>query len=268
MFNPTSSTSFRPNIITTTTTATGSRNNPIPNSASSSISSGSNNSLFSDLTDSTNMSSSTNHQQSSSNNQNSSTSQSTANNFNSYQQSTNITSPRINNTNNNNNNNNNNNINNPPSPDLQPPPPQIISGTGASSNPPSNPRISSKFNHHDIQILRQLLLAGEKHKWKQITKELNSSSNHNQHVLAAMANAAAKSHGQTYTFDKVNSGGSPIPAKNVSPTFVIKQFQQILGLPNNNLYFGSLQSSLPYVVAANGWSDIGPEASSIGFDNV
>ncbi|KAL6450250.1 hypothetical protein SBY92_002183 [Candida maltosa Xu316] len=244
MFNPTSSTSFRPNIITTTTTATGSRNNPIPNSASSSISSGSNNSLFSDLTDSTNMSSSTNHQQSSSNNQNSSTSQSTANNFNSYQQSTNITSPRINNTNNNNNNNNNNN--------------KIISGTGASSNPPSNPRISSKFNHHDIQILRQLLLAGEKHKWKQITKELNSSSNHNQHVLAAMANAAAK----------INSGGSPIPAKNVSPTFVIKQFQQILGLPNNNLYFGSLQSSLPYVVAANGWSDIGPEASSIGFDNV
>ncbi|CAX42414.1 conserved hypothetical protein [Candida dubliniensis CD36] len=198
---------------------------------------------------------------------------------------------------------------------------QIISGTGASTNPPHNPRISAKFNNHDIQILRQLLLAGEKHKWKQITKELNSSTNHNAHIVAAINAAAVKSRNLANNYDSNNnnhnindntpttnlhhsfgyhhlqqqqhsldqkslghrigngttssssatsgslSGSSPstIPAKNVSPTFVVKQYQQLLGFPNNALYFGTLGSSLPYVVAENGWDDIGPEATNYQF---
>lgn len=196
---------------------------------------------------------------------------------------------------------------------------QIVSGTGASTNPPLNPRISAKFTNNDIQILRQLLLAGEKHKWKQITKELNSSTNHNAHIVAAISAAAIKSRSLVNNYDSNNnindntpttnlhhsfgyhhlqqqqhsleqkslghrvgngttgssssassgsiSGNSPstIPAKNVSPTFVVKQYQQLLGLPNNALYFGTLGSSLPYVVAENGWDDIGPEAVNYQF---
>ena len=44
--------------------------------------------------------------------------------------------------------------------------------------------------------------------------------------------------------------------KNVSPTFVIKQYQALLGLPNNSMYFGLVGSSLPYVAGSNGWDDI------------
>lgn len=55
--------------------------------------------------------------------------------------------------------------------------------------------------------------------------------------------AAAKRNAQT--------GGN---IKNVSPTFVIKQYQSLLGLPNNQQYFGILGSSLPYVV--HGWDAI------------
>ncbi|CAI5759185.1 unnamed protein product [Candida verbasci] len=163
--------------------------------------------------------------------------------------------------------------------------PSMISGTGASSNPPMiNSKINSKFSNHDIQILKQLLIAGEKHKWKQITKEINQSTNHNNHVLAAIQLAAEK--GQTYygnltgggySNKRVVNGNSPknihhltssnIPTKNVSPTFVVKQYQQLLGLPNNTLFFGSLQSSLPYVVAENGWNDIPQDAYNYGFNN-
>ena len=157
-------------------------------------------------------------------------------------------------------------------------------GNRSFSNPPLNPRISAKFTNNDIQILRQLLLAGEKHKWKQITKELNSSTNHNAHIVAAISAAAIKSRSLVNNYDSNNnindntpttnlhhsfgyhhlqqqqhsleqkslghrvgngttgssssvssgsiSGNSPstIPAKNVSPTFVVKQYQQLLGL--------------------------------------
>ena len=159
---------------------------------------------------------------------------------------------------------------------------QIVSGTGASANPPLNPRISAKFTNNDIQILRQLLLAGEKHKWKQITKELNSSTNHNAHIVAAISAAAIKSRSLVNNYDSNNNINDNTPttnlhhsfgyhhlqqqqhsleqkslghrvgngttgssssvsseylkftfnntSKNVSPTFVVKQYQQLLGL--------------------------------------
>ncbi|EGW35745.1 uncharacterized protein SPAPADRAFT_58949 [Spathaspora passalidarum NRRL Y-27907] len=149
-----------------------------------------------------------------------------------------------------------------------------ISGTGASSNPPpTNAQLTSKFNAHDIQVLRQLLVAGEKHKWKQITKEINQTSNNN--AAAAAAAAATNSQQSGYGYRNANSGGAGGAAgtganagaraggqsapKNVSPTFVMKQYQSLLGLPNNSIYFGTLGSSLPYVVAPNGWDDIGEQ---------
>ncbi|EER32156.1 predicted protein [Candida tropicalis MYA-3404] len=228
MFNPSSSITFRPNIFTTATTSSSSTSasstTQVPNSASSSISNGTSNSVFSDITDSTTMSTNSNHQQQQ---QHIPPQQTTFGNFSS------INSPSSN-----------------ESPDLQSHHHQqqhlhssqpLVTGTGASSNPPSNPRISSKFTHHDIQILRQLLLAGEKHKWKQITKEINNSSHHSEHVAAAM---------NSHRISGI-SGGTSIPAKNVSPTFVVKQANQLLGFPAD---FGILQSSMPYVV--HGWDAI------------
>lgn len=98
-----------------------------------------------------------------------------------------------------------------------------------SSNPslPSQAAVSSRFTPQEIQTLKQLLGTGEKFKWKQITKEIN-------------AIASKRSDGE--------------PVKNISPTFVIKQYQSLLGLPNNQMYFGTLGSSLPYVV--HGWDAI------------
>lgn len=228
MFNPSSSITFRPNIFTTATTSSSSTSasstTQVPNSASSSISNGTSNSVFSDITDSTTMSTNSNHQQQQ---QHIPPQQTTFGNFSS------INSPSSN-----------------ESPDLQLHHHQqqhlhssqpLVTGTGASSNPPSNPRISSKFTHHDIQILRQLLLAGEKHKWKQITKEINNSSHHSEHVAAAM---------NSHRISGI-SGGTSIPAKNVLPTFVVKQANQLLGFPAD---FGILQSSMPYVV--HGWDAI------------
>lgn len=231
MFNPSSSITFRPNIFTTATTSSSSTSasstTQVPNSASSSISNGTSNSVFSDITDSTTMSTNSNHQQQQQQQQHIPPQQTTFGNFSS------INSPSSN-----------------ESPDLQLHHHQqqhlhssqpLVTGTGASSNPPSNPRISSKFTHHDIQILRQLLLAGEKHKWKQITKEINNSSHHSEHVAAAM---------NSHRISGI-SGGTSIPAKNVLPTFVVKQANQLLGFPAD---FGILQSSMPYVV--HGWDAI------------
>lgn len=101
--------------------------------------------------------------------------------------------------------------------------------------------LNSKFNTQDIQILRQLLLAGEKHKWKHITKEINSLSSSNTN--------SNQSYGKQHP-------------KNVSPTFVIKQYQNMLGIPSNNVYFGHLGSSLPYVVAEKGWDDVATDSRS------
>ncbi|CAK9439919.1 uncharacterized protein LODBEIA_P40190 [Lodderomyces beijingensis] len=195
--------------------------------------------------------------------------------------------------------------------------PQMISGTGASTTHTGtytiDPQISSKFTNTDIQILRQLLIAGEKYKWKQITKEINASANHSHHVMAALtkkqqqqqqqhmaavaqaqaqAQAASNSPLQQQQFGYGGGGmtagnpagvlppeqhhlmgrkledataNTPIPLKNVSPTFVMKQYQQLLGFPNNSIYFGILGSSLPYVVAAKGWSEIDQSSYNYAF---
>jgi hypothetical protein len=130
----------------------------------------------------------------------------------------------------------------------------------------NNSNIASKFTNQDIQILRQLLIAGEKHKWKQITKEINQLSPNN--AMHYRSNRSGSRDGsvnpqptQQSAGQSASADGSPssTSAKNVSPTFVIKQYQSLLGLPNNALYFGSLGSSLPYVVANNGWEDLNYE---------
>ncbi|CAK7916447.1 hypothetical protein CAAN3_19S00232 [[Candida] anglica] len=109
----------------------------------------------------------------------------------------------------------------------------------------SNPALA-KFAENDIQFLKQLLVTGEKNKWKQITKEINT-------------HALMRRTGVTSVSDIPADSGSPTDesnSKNVSPTFVIKQYQSLLGLPNNALYFGTVGSSLPYIVAERGWDDI------------
>lgn len=94
-----------------------------------------------------------------------------------------------------------------------------------------------KFCEQDVELLRQLLNVGEKHKWKQITKEINQRNLGREE--------------QHWSEDEAASG-----ARNVSPTYVIKQYQNLLGLPKNSVYFGVLGSSLPYVVAEKGWSNL------------
>lgn len=103
-----------------------------------------------------------------------------------------------------------------------------------------------KFTPLDIQILKQLLLVGEKHKWKQITKEINCQASKRRGDVKPAPHEPETAPGAS----------SAATLKNVSPTFVIKQYQTLLGLPNNALYFGILGSSLPYVVANNGWDDL------------
>lgn len=95
---------------------------------------------------------------------------------------------------------------------------------------------NTKFTYEDAEVLKRLLPMGEKYKWKQITRNINLE--------------AARRRNETYVDE---NGGSN---KNVSPTFVIKQYQALLGLPSNQLYFGLIGSSLPYVMTENGWDDI------------
>lgn len=104
-----------------------------------------------------------------------------------------------------------------------------------------NTLAEAKFSEHDTELLRQLLGAGEKHKWKQITKEINLRS------------MARRDDPNQVSSDDERLGPT---TKNVSPTYVIKQYQNMLGLPKNSVCFGVLGLSLPYVVADNGWADL------------
>lgn len=102
----------------------------------------------------------------------------------------------------------------------------------------------AKFTEQDTELLRQLFSAGEKHKWKQITKQINRRSLARRgEPLLAVSSEDERLGPLTLT-------------KNVLPTYVIKQYQNLLGLPKNSVYFGVLGSSLPYVVAENGWNDL------------
>lgn len=124
---------------------------------------------------------------------------------------------------------------------------QATQGARNGPNPSADENLANirnKFSPQDITVLKQLLGAGEKHKWKQITKEINQSSTSNRD-----------------SFDALYDGQKAQPVgKNVSPTFVIKQYQTLIGLPNNALYFGTLASSLPYVVGPSGWDDLNDSA--------
>lgn len=95
----------------------------------------------------------------------------------------------------------------------------------------------TKFTEQDVSLLRQLLVVGEKHKWKQITKEINQRN-------------------LEYRDDQAWGEEEGLGVRNVSPTYVIKQYQNLLGLPKNQMYFGVLGSSLPYFVADKGWEEL------------
>ena len=110
----------------------------------------------------------------------------------------------------------------------------------------------SKFTPQDIQVLKQLLITGEKHKWKQITKEINYQAASRKNMVSDQGGFSDDSS----TSNSYGGGSSTGKLKNVSPTFVIKQYQALLGLPNNSMYFGLVGSSLPYVAGSNGWDDI------------
>lgn len=136
----------------------------------------------------------------------------------------------------------------------QPQPPQLIQ-----PQPDTDASLAlTKFLEHDIQVLKQLLVTGEKNKWKQITKEINLQALMRRNGVTRVQDLPSHLEVSSPTDELFNGsrGDGHGNLKNVSPTFVIKQYQSLLGLPNNQLYFGSLGSSLPYVVAENGWSDI------------
>lgn len=114
---------------------------------------------------------------------------------------------------------------------------------------------NSKFTPQDIQVLKQLLITGEKHKWKQITKEINYQAASRKNMVSDQGGFGCSSDDSS-TPNSYVGGTSPGKLKNVSPTFVIKQYQALLGLPNNSMYFGLVGSSLPYVAGSNGWDDI------------
>lgn len=100
--------------------------------------------------------------------------------------------------------------------------------------------MAAKFSDADVELLRQLFVAGERHKWKQITKEINHRSS---------IRRGEESSG-------LSDDLGTLAPKNVSPTYVVKQYQNFLGLPKNLVYFGVLGLLLPYVVAQRGWDDV------------
>lgn len=118
-----------------------------------------------------------------------------------------------------------------------------------------------KFSDHDLQILKQLLVTGEKNKWKQITKDINIHALMRRNGVTNVQDLPPDSQVSSPTDDSFGggSGGGNGNSKNVSPTFVMKQYQSLLGLPNNQLFFGSVGSSLPYLISERGWDDIQEE---------
>lgn len=99
----------------------------------------------------------------------------------------------------------------------------------------------NKFTDTDVELLHRLFVVGERHKWKQITKEINHRSSIRRGEDVSVLS---------------EDGMGLLSTKNVSPTFVIKQYQNLLGLPKNLEYFGVLGLSIPYVVAEKGWDDL------------
>lgn len=118
------------------------------------------------------------------------------------------------------------------------------------------PPHSTKFSPQDMQVLKLLLVVGEKHKWKMITKEIINQA-------STRRNSSELSTKYSLPDDDQASPSSASTSRNISPTFVIKQYQSLLGLPSHSAYFGTVGSSLPYIVAKNGWDSISDLRSDI-----
>ncbi|PSK35790.1 hypothetical protein C7M61_004272 [Candidozyma pseudohaemuli] len=119
---------------------------------------------------------------------------------------------------------------------------------------------SAHFQEHDVELLKQLLPAGEKHKWKQIAKQINR---HNQTNGNGSENNSTSGTGRSGTLssleleEDLSNGQVPTSGrKNVSATYVVRQYQHMLGFPKALGSFGELASSLPYAVAEKGWDDV------------
>lgn len=135
--------------------------------------------------------------------------------------------------------------------------------------PPKDDKEATQFQEQDVELLKQLLPAGEKHKWKQIAKQLNRRNNNNGD---GNCNENGNSSETTSTRilssleleEDLSNGHSATPArKNVSATYVVRQYQHMLGLPKALGTFGDLASSLPYAVAEKGWDDVDEEEASL-----
>lgn len=135
--------------------------------------------------------------------------------------------------------------------------------------PPKDDKEATQFQEQDVELLKQLLPAGEKHKWKQIAKQLNRRNNNNGD---GNCNENGNSSETTSTRilssleleEDLSNGQSATPArKNVSATYVVRQYQHMLGLPKALGTFGDLASSLPYAVAEKGWDDVDEEEASL-----
>lgn len=107
---------------------------------------------------------------------------------------------------------------------------------------PGSHGVAGKFSDGDVELLNQLYSMGERHKWKLITKEINHRS--------------ALRRGDDMSGVSVSDDERSLLSKNVSPTYVIKQYQNLFGLPKNQNYFGVLGLSVPYVVSEKGWDDL------------
>lgn len=103
------------------------------------------------------------------------------------------------------------------------------------------------------------MVTGEKNKWKQITKDINIHALMRRNGVTNVNDLPPDSQSSSPTDESFANGDGSGSSKNVSPTFVIKQYQSLLGLPNNQLFFGSVGSSLPYIVSERGWDDIPSE---------
>ena len=86
-----------------------------------------------------------------------------------------------------------------------------------------NLNYNSKFSDDDIRLLREFLVNGEKYKWKQVTKEINSRSliRRYETTYEGGRHPGPKSEND----EGAGASNSSTGMKNVSPTFVMKQYQ-------------------------------------------
>ncbi|GBL52605.1 hypothetical protein CAJCM15448_48790 [Candidozyma auris] len=160
-----------------------------------------------------------------------------------------------------------------PQPQPQPPPPpaQHPQPPDFQLQPPRRPGPSG-FQDHDVEVLKQLLPVGEKHKWKQIAKRINrrnaatninntngGASDNGSSSVSSTTTGVSATPSSLESEDDLGPGGR----KSVSASFAMRQYQHMLGLPKAPNSFGDLGSSLPYAVAVRGWDDIDDESAHV-----